>query len=170
MSAKFTLRAFEPSDLEFVLRANHESVHFLSPMDEQRLQLILSWSAQISIAESDGQAAGFLVTFGDGSDYDSLNYRWFADHLKRFVYIDRIVVDQNCRGAGIGQQIYSNLLSNNVESSGAKKQQALWLAAEVDIEPRNDYSLNFHQKQGFVEVGRQSGGQGKQVSLQVRSI
>jgi hypothetical protein len=30
---------------------------------------------------------------------------------------------------------------------------------KIDIEPRNDYSLSFHQKQSFVEVARQQAGQ-----------
>ncbi len=178
MSAKLTLRAYQSADLDSVLRINEESVHFLAPMDEARLQLMMAWSARVRIADYNGAVAGFLITFEDGSDYDSLNYRWFAEHLKRFVYIDRIVIDQSYRGKGIGQQIYS-LLANPTpapapaadrDTSSAAGSQPLWLAAEIDIEPRNDNSLAFHQLQGFVEVATQSAGQGKQVSLQIKSI
>ena len=108
------------------------------------------------------------MTFEDGSGYDSVNYRWFSEHLKRFVYIDRIVIDQSFRGKGIGQYIYQQLRKD--AESDTSSSSALWLAAEIDIEPRNDYSLNFHQKQGFVEVARQQAGQGKQVSLQVLAV
>lgn len=159
------LRAYQPADNDAVLSMNEESVHYLAPMDMPRLQQLLAWSAQLRIAEYDGEVAGFLVTFEDGSDYDSVNYQWFSEHLKRFVYIDRIVIDQSFRGKGIGQYIYQQL-----RDDAASDASALWLAAEIDIKPRNDYSLNFHQKQGFVEVARQQAGQGKQVSLQVLSV
>jgi predicted GNAT superfamily acetyltransferase len=160
-----TLRAYQPADNDAVLRMNEQSVHYLAPMDMPRLQQLLAWSAQLRIAEYDGEVAGFLVTFEDGSDYDSVNYQWFSEHLKRFVYIDRIVIDQSFRGKGIGQYIYQQL-----RDEAASDASALWLAAEIDIEPRNDYSLNFHQKQGFVEVASQQAGQGKQVSLQVLAV
>lgn len=177
MSVAINLRAYEATDLDSVLHMNEESVHFLAPMDADRLQQMQLWGAQVRIAEYDGSIAGFLITFADGSDYDSVNYRWFAGHLKRFVYIDRIVIDQSFRGQGVGQQIYQLLkndgsaaINNNGEKSSDAGAAELWLAAEIDIKPRNDYSLNFHQKQGFVEVASQSVGQGKQVSLQVLAI
>lgn len=163
-----TLRAYQPADNDAVLRMNEQSVHYLAPMDMPRLQQLLAWSAELRIAEYDGEVAGFLVTFEDGSDYDSVNYQWFSEHLKRFVYIDRIVIDQSFRGKGIGQYIYQQLRKD--AESDTSSSSALWLAAEIDIEPRNDYSLNFHQKQGFVEVARQQAGQGKQVSLQVLAV
>ena len=44
-----------------------------------------------------------------------------------------------------------------------------WLAAEVDIEPPNSVSLKFHERQNFIEVGRQMIDGGKLVSLRVKS-
>ena len=175
MSAQVILRAYQSTDLDAVLHMNHDSVHFLAPMDAARLALMQSWSARFRVLEFDGATAGFLVTFEDGSAYDSVNYRWFSSHLKRFVYIDRIVIDRSFRGKGIGQQVYDCLKKEpTAEKHGDRHYDSealpLWLAAEIDIEPANDYSLNFHQRQGFVEVARQSAGEGKRVSLQVLSI
>ena len=178
MTTGVKLRTFEARDLNAVLRLNKESVHYLSPMDEDRLHTLLACDAQLTIAEYDGEVAGFLITFADGSDYDSVNYRWFARHLKDFTYIDRIVIDQAYRGKGIGQQFYASLKQTLEQThkqtleqtQNAGRSPCLWLAAEIDIEPRNDRSLAFHKQQGFAEVATQSAGQGKQVSLQVLSI
>jgi len=167
MTAAVKLRKFETKDLQSILRINEESVHFLAPMDEARLHMLQSWSACIRVAEYEGKAAGFLVTFEDGSDYDSVNYHWFSTHLKKFVYIDRIVIDQAYRGKGIGQQFYTHLKDTQ---NHTQPQSCFWLAAEIDIEPRNDRSLAFHKQQGFVEVATQRAGLGKQVSLQVLSL
>jgi predicted GNAT superfamily acetyltransferase len=41
---------------------------------------------------------------------------------------------------------------------------------EVNLEPRNDGSLRFHDRLGFVEVGQQVSGSGKLVSLMAKTL
>jgi hypothetical protein len=116
------------------------------------------------VAEASTGVAGFLMAFTDDVAYDSVNYQWFASRLKRFLYIDRVVVNAAYRGAGIGQALYQHA------EAAARTQRLAWLVCEVDVEPPNPASLAFHKRLGFVAVGRQLVSDGKAVSLHVRSL
>lgn len=160
-SAELHLRAFQPEDSALLLQLNEDSVHFLAPLAAPDLQRIAAQDGRIMMLESAGACVGFLIFYTDGSDYASPNYRWFSNALQQFLYIDRIVIDRQCRGRGLGQACYAQL------QQWARERQLNWLAAEIDIEPANPGSLRFHQQQGFAELGRQSVQAGKKiVSLQ----
>ena len=158
------VRDWRSADKADILRLNAESESVLSPMDDDRFAALLSMCCLLKVAEIGGRVVGFLMGFSDGAGYDSVNYRWFASRLQRFLYIDRVVVAKELRGAGLGRRFYTEA------ERWAAEQELHWLAAEVDVQPPNTASLGFHQRLAFVEVGRQAAGNGKQVSLQVRSI
>jgi len=44
------------------------------------------------------------------------------------------------------------------------------LVGEIDLDPPNPESLAYHERLGFVEVGRQTLPSGKTVSMRARSI
>jgi predicted GNAT superfamily acetyltransferase len=148
-----------------ILALNAESVHFLSPLDTARLRDLHAQAAYHRVVEHDGKVAAFLLAFREGADYDSPNYRWFAQHYARFLYIDRIVVAASARGLGFGAQLYDDILAFAATTNAAR------LTAEFDVEPPNPVSAALHQRFGFREVGTQwTGGDKKQVSLQVREL
>jgi predicted GNAT superfamily acetyltransferase len=159
--SKFILREWRPADDAEILRLNAESVHVLSPLDAGRLSLLRGMSRFLSVAESGGVVAGFLLGFTDGEEYDSVNYQWFSARLKQFLYIDRVVVSKDFRRAGLGRQFYF------AAQSWARQQQLMWLTAEIDLQPPNPVSLEFHRQLGFFEVGQQQAAKNKIVSLQV---
>jgi predicted GNAT superfamily acetyltransferase len=106
-----------------------------------------------------------LLAFRQGVDYESPNYRWFAERYDAFIYIDRVVIAANARGDGIGATLYSDLFKF-ARSEGVKI-----IACEFDIVPPNPASQRFHQRHGFREVGTQQlHGGNKHVSLQVREV
>ncbi len=158
------LREFTASDAATVLRLNADSVAVLSPMDGPRFQALAAMADLLQVADVAGQVVGFFMAFADGREYDSVNYRWFAARLKRFLYIDRVALDPPYRGAGIGTRFY-RLAEQHARGAGLA-----WLVAEVDADPPNPVSLAFHDRLGFVEVGRQAAGGGKVVSLRVKSL
>ena len=152
-------------DFPEILALNAESVHFLSPLDAMRLRHLHAQAAYHRVVEREGKIAAFLLAFREGVDYDSLNYRWFAQNFPRFLYIDRIVVAGSARGLGFGAQLYDDILAFAAATNAAR------LTAEFDIEPPNPVSAAFHQRYGFREVGTQwLGGGKKQVSLQAREL
>ena len=109
-----------------------------------------------------GVLAGFVLTFGPGSDYDSENYRWFAEQYgSGFLYLDRIVVDDRFRRRGLASRVYDRVEARAAASG--------LLALEVNVDPPNEPSLAFHRARGFVEVGTM-GPQGHRVSLMVKEL
>jgi len=152
-------------DFPAILALNAESVHFLSPLDAVRLRHLHAQAAYHRVVEHVGRVAAFLLAFREGADYDSPNYRWFAQHYARFLYIDRIVVAGAARGLGFGAQLYDDILAFAAATNAAR------LTAEFDVAPPNPVSAAFHRRYGFREVGTQwIGGDRKQVSLQAREL
>ena len=156
-----TLRPITPSDVDDVLALNERNVVKLAPLDGDRLAEIQVWADRVDVLDVDGAFAGFVVTFGPGSPYDSDNYRWFTDRFDDFYYLDRIVLHEDFRRQGLGGFVY-----DEVEETARKHGR---LALEVNLVPRNDASLAFHASRGFVEVGR-LGDDDHLVSLQVKEL
>ena len=92
----------------------------------------------------------------------------FGERFVRFVYIDRVVVGQDRRQAGVGSMLYADVERYAVET-GAER-----LTCEVNLAPPNPPSLAFHRQRGFAEVGTLSipsiPGSGKIVSLLVKPV
>src|SRR5712672_1237647 len=159
------IRDATPDDFSAILALNAESVHFLSPLDATRLQRLHAQAAYHRVVEREGAIAAFLLALREGTDYDSPNYRWFAQHHARFLYIDRIVVDGAARGLGLGAQLYDDILGFAAATSAGR------LTCEFDLDPPNPVSAAFHHRYGFREVGTQwIGGDKKRVSLQAREL
>lgn len=159
----YTLHEYCVDDKQTILQLNTRSAEATSPMDSKRFQTLLSQGCNVLVAIKNKNVIAFIMSFYEGSDYDSENYRWFNQRLKNFVYVDRIVVAESARGRGIGQLLYTDLIEQ------AKLADINWAVAEINVQPPNEQSLVFHRKQGFVEVGQQGAGD-KVVSMQLRAI
>ena len=141
------LRRIEPADHAQVLALNEANVEALAPMDEDRLLELDKLADRFDVIDLDGKFGGFVVTFGPGTAYDSENYRWFAErHDRNFYYLDRIVLADSHRRRGLGTFVYDEI--ERVARAYGR------LALEVNLVPRNDVSLSFHDRRGYVEVGR----------------
>jgi predicted GNAT superfamily acetyltransferase len=114
-----------------------------------------------------GRDVGFVLTFASGSAYDSANYRWFTERAASsgwdaFYYLDRVVVDPSVRRAGIGTRVYD-------EIEERARRLAPVMCLEVNLDPPNQPSLEFHRRRGYVEVG-QDASTGHLVSLMVKEL
>ena len=141
------LRPITPADHARVLAWNQAHVELLAPLDEPRLVTLLGWADLGSVIAYDGRDVGFVLTFPHGTPYDSANYRWFTDRYDAFYYLDRVVVDPSARRTGIGTRVY-----NEIEQRA--RQQAPVMCLEVNLDPPNDPSLEFHRGRGYREVGQ----------------
>jgi uncharacterized protein len=156
------IRPAEERDFSVVLALNEESVHVLAPLSLERLveldrKASLHWGVEVN-----GAVVGFVLAFREGIEHDSVNYRWFAERYPSFLYVDRVVVGSDSRGAGAGSRLYEQLFAHALATGAGV------VAAEFDVEPPNPESARFHAKFGFHEVGRQVVPYGmKEVSLQV---
>jgi predicted GNAT superfamily acetyltransferase len=155
------LREYRPDDADAVLALNAASVAVLSPLDAVQLRALAAQAALLRVAEQGGEVLGFLLALREGSAYASPNYRWFAARYPRFLYVDRVVVSEAARGAGLGAALYADLFAF-ARAAGLDT-----VACEYDIDPPNEQSRRFHARFGFTEAGRQRLDGGKQVSLQV---
>ena len=182
------LRDATPADYAAILELNRLSVKVLSPLDEAGLRSLAAIAHSIRVVEREAvqlptaeasaveasvgetsvgeisRIAAFVITVRKGCGYQSPNFRWFEAQYDDFLYLDRIVVAEKARGKGLGQQLYTEMISQ-ARAAGIPR-----IALEVDIEPPNFPSLKFHQKQGFVEVDRFQPYGAKTVSLQIKSL
>jgi uncharacterized protein len=154
------IRPLQSADHAAVLALNAQWVHFLSPLSPQRLEHLQAQSALALVAEAESGVVAFLLAFREDADYDSINYRWFCARYPRFLYIDRVVVA--ARSGGVGTQLYRHVFTQ------AAQEGVPIVTCEIDVDPPNPVSEQFHRRFGFAEVGRQAVAEGtKTVSLQV---
>jgi predicted GNAT superfamily acetyltransferase len=156
-------RAATRRDRPRLLELNDESVLELSPLDERRLDYILALAHSCLVVEDEaGDVVAFAIAVAPGTEYDSSNYRWFAERYARYLYLDRIAVDAACRRQGVGARLYDAM-----EQAAAEFER---MVCDVNIEPRNDASLAFHAARGYREVGQLAHGSAKTVVLMSKEL
>lgn len=159
------IRDAQVADFDAILALNEASVSLLSPLSLQRLAGLHAQAALHRVAERDGTVVGFLLAFREGADYDSPNYRWFAERYTLFLYVDRVVVAGAAREHGVGTLLYRDMFEFAAASAVGV------VTCEFDVDPPNPASERFHARFGFREAGRQWVADGrKQVSLQVAPV
>ena len=113
---------------------------------EKHLSNLIDFSAYNLLILKDEQIIGFIICMREGSTYSSENYKFFTKKLKKFLYVDRVAIDERHRREGLGQSIYGDIFK-------LAKKENLPIALEVNTQPINQPSLDFHQKMGFDQVG-----------------
>lgn len=161
MSPPLVIRDVTAHDHPAILALNLEFERYLSPLDAVQLAAYDALSDYHRVACVDGAVAGFLLAMREGTGYDGVNYRWFAQRYAQFLYVDRVVIAQAHQGLHVGSRLYADLCAH-ARSHGVAR-----VTLEYDIQPPNEGSRRFHERLGFREVGRQhvAGGH-KLVSLQ----
>lgn len=149
MANDIVIRNARPEDYDFILNVNKVNVEVLSPMPMERMLWLKEMSDMFVVAEVNGELAAFLIALREGQPYDSENYVWFSEKYPQFLYIDRIVIDEPFRAAGLGRALYQAVKDRAIET-GVKV-----ITCEVDTIPYNETSLKFHEAMGFREVGEQ---------------
>lgn len=148
-----SLRPVLDTDTTRLLELNSAAVPAVNDLDTDQLAAILAaaHSAIAVVADAEpGTALGFAILFAAGADYDSENYRWFSGRSADFLYLDRIVVDPDHRGRGLGALLYSAVFD------AARAISADVVFCEVNLQPPNPGSLAFHDRLGFTEIGQQA--------------
>jgi predicted GNAT superfamily acetyltransferase len=160
------VRDLIPSDLGAVLEINQANTPEVGSVDPARLEFIFTES-DIALAATVADAlVGFVLVLGQGSSYDSVNYRWFMDRHGDAMYLDRVAIDASNRGVGIGRSLYEAVFQRMREAH----LNTPLLGLEVNVDPPNPSSVAFHRALGFEEVGRQKTPYGAEVSMMSRRI
>ncbi len=160
------IRVVQSGDLTQILRHNNAAAPAVNELEHNDLDWFIRHAHSFLVQPGeDGSVAGYLIGLdGPGVGYESLNYEWFEQRYNRFVYVDRVVVTESGRGLGTGRALYDEFASRAVSESHEV------LLAEVNVRPRNEVSLLFHEAYGFVPVGEQDteGGSKRVVMLEKR--
>ena len=146
-----TIRFATEGDLDEVLFHNNAAVPAVNELTRADLDWFLREAHSFLVIDApDGSIAGFVIGLaGPGLEYESLNYAWFNARYDVFIYVDRIVVAAQGRGLGVGTRLYDEFAQR-----GRADDHRVMLA-EVNIRPRNEVSLAFHEARGFTSVGEQ---------------
>ena len=110
------------------------------------LKKLIGLSAYNLLVLKSEEIVGFIICMREGSTYGSENYKFFTQRLKKFLYVDRVVVDERHRRSGLGKAIYQDIFAYVNDKN-------LPIPLEVNTEPVNQPSLKFHEKMGFEKVG-----------------
>ena len=157
-----SIRDLTSSDVGAATDINNANTPAVSAIDAAAMHHLIDQSVVALGAESaDGRLAGFCIVLGPGADYGSVNYRWFSERYDDFAYLDRVAVDERARSSGIGAALYAEV---------ERRVAAPWFLLEVNLRPRNDGSLRFHQRLGFTEVGQLETDYGILVSLLAKKL
>ncbi|SDZ29095.1 GNAT family N-acetyltransferase [Herbiconiux ginsengi] len=157
-SAAPAIRPLSRSDVERLVALNRAAVPAVNDIDEAEMSTLVG-QAQLAVAVVDAAhpdpahpdaVLGFVLALPPGLDYASENYRWFSERGEGFLYVDRIVVADGHRSAGLGAVLYEAVFA------AARAGGAAEVDCEVNVEPPNPGSLAFHARLGFREVGRQA--------------
>ena len=155
------IRELRLGDLDVVWSINQANVPAVGEETREDLAKIHEQSTIALVAEVSNQVVGFCMVLLPGADYGSPNYEFFCERLDNFVYLDRVAVTENFQGMGIGAALYREV---ELRSS------AEWFALEVNTKPRNEGSLRFHAREGFVQMEELETRPGKMVSLMVKKL
>ena len=157
-----TIRDLLLADIEAATAINNANTPAVGEATAEHLAHLLDESviALAAIAPG-GELAGFCIVLGPGADYGSVNYCWFTERYDDFIYLDRVAVAETARNAGVGTALYAEV---------ERRAGAPWFLLEVNLRPRNDGSLRFHHRHGFVEVGQLETDYGTLVSLLAKPL
>lgn len=155
------IRELSEADLDIMLSINQENLPAVGHETPESMRQIFKWSFLTLGIEVDESLIGYCLIMKPGLPYQSTNYQWFCDKYDDFIYLDRVAFASNHQGKG-----YGSLLYREVEA----RSSAPLFTLEVNLEPRNEGSLRFHERLGFVEVGQHVSGSGKLVSLMAKEL
>ena len=156
-----TIRAMTASDIEVVWAINQENVPAVGEETVEVLADLLSMSLFSLVAEADNAVVGFCMILGPQTQYRSPNYLYFCERYADFIYLDRVAVTSAFQGLGLGAAMYREV---------ERLSGSTLFALEVNTKPRNEGSLRFHTREGFVLLEEVETRPGKMVGFMIKEL
>ena len=115
-----------------ILSLNQKAMPAVSFMDEKSLNYFYNVSEYFKLIKcsKENKIYGFLIGLTDRLNYQSENYLWFSERYSSFMYVDRIVIQDDSLGLGFGSMLYNDL----IDYSNGKFQNII---CEYNIKPMN---------------------------------
>lgn len=159
-----TTRGGSENDIAVALGLNQQCLPAVNSLTLLQLQKMVASAACFIVVELNQQFTGFVLTFLPTADYYSEHLIWFNQRFVDFLYLDRIAIADFAKRQGCGKALYADI------EAYCQQRQIGNIALEVNLQPRNEASLVFHQKMGFTQVGQQTTSSGKTVALMMKAI
>ncbi len=139
---------------DLIIQLNNENTPAVSKLDTTQLIFLIEHSkyAWMILNQQENDLIGFCLILGEGINYQSMNYQWVSKYRNEFDYLDRVVIAKKFQKMGIGKKLYE---------TWQNKTTSTHLLLEVNIRPKNEASLLFHEKLGFKAVGEQETDKGE---------
>ncbi len=134
----------EIKEMHTINQENIPEVGDLSELEDFRARV--NWSENIFVYKYEDVIKAFVLCMREEQDYKSPNYEYISDRFNKFLYVDRIAVQEQFRRKGIAEKIYSTVIDKGRENN-------LDILCEVNTRPSNEPSMAFHEKMGFEEIG-----------------
>lgn len=133
-----------------VARLNGEELRRLGAIDNEHL---------VAIGEN-SEIVGYALVFGREAAYDGEEFLALRSAISQpFLYIDQVAIAPEARRKGIGLEIHAAI------EAIAARHSIRCLCCEVNINPPNPVSLDFHTKIGFESVRQLDASDGRTVVL-----
>ena len=160
-----TFRAARPEDHREILEINREGQPGVVALDLAELRRLDALADYLKVLEVGGEISGYLIAFMRETEYDGEEFGWFrTNYPEPFLYVDQIAVSSRSRKKGLGQALYDDA------EAFAMRKLISRLTCEVNLEPPNPVSLEFHLRIGFSEIGRLNTRDGRAVALLSKNI
>lgn len=142
------ISSITPEHHAAILEMNDEFVHWLSPLDQDALDILLD---RASYRRQIGNGSGILIGYAHDIDHPNQpNLSWLRQRCENFFYIERIIISSGSHGKGYGRDLYEDI------EGFARGRGYTHLTCEVNTLPDNPASHRFHLNQGFRAIGEQS--------------
>jgi len=136
----------ESDILSQIYNINQQHAHYLTDLSSDvELSKLINLSEICMYGINNGSVVSFMICFREKSEHSSLNYKYFNERENKFIYVDRIAIDNDHIGHGHGSQLYKELYKY-------AESENLPICCEVYTRPKNVVSLNFHYKNGFKPI------------------
>jgi len=158
-----TIRDADVGDRSWLHALNVACLPAVNDLSEDALWSLVGKTYATRIAVLDGNPVGAAMLLAPGIEHDSLNYQWFDARSSDFLYLDRIMVSEAARGAGVGVALYDDVFRIAGDAPGIRA-----VTCEVNIRPFNGGSIRFHARLGFQAIGEQETEGGKKAVMLLR--
>lgn len=161
----WSLRPLAPRDHAALQRINAANTPDVAPISASELAPLLRFEG-LHLVAVDGQDAvlAYLLSFPSVSAYDDEEMQHFRRLVPSpFHYVAQLAVDAAHRGRGIGRCFHATV------ARLARRRDVRTICTDVNLDPPNRASLEFHRRLGFVPVGQATLSSGWTVTFLTRS-
>lgn len=162
--SSLAIRSALPADIPAIVAINAAGRPRVYPLTPGTTAVTLATAPYVVVAELDGRVVGYMIGYTSDDVCEGDEFAWFQGRLPQFLYIDQIAVAPPARRVRVGARLYAHAASQ------ARAHAIPALVCDINLDPPNPASLQFHARLGFQEVAVIMTRDGRTVSLQRKDL